>query len=61
MSNLGFLPFREEHAPQRRWGTVRLVKSDGRTADIFNYPPVEALEIGCVRGIKNGDLPNARL
>jgi len=25
-------------------GTVRLVKSDGRTADIFNYPPVEALD-----------------
>jgi hypothetical protein len=25
-------------------GTVRLVKSDGRTADLFNYPPVEAMD-----------------
>jgi len=25
-------------------GTVRLVKSDGHTADIFNYPPVVALD-----------------
>ncbi len=25
-------------------GTVRLVKSDGRTADIFTYPPVEAMD-----------------
>jgi hypothetical protein len=25
-------------------GTVRLVKSDGHTADIFNYPPVEAMD-----------------
>jgi Lamin Tail Domain len=25
-------------------GTVRLLKSDGHTADIFNYPPVEAMD-----------------
>jgi hypothetical protein len=25
-------------------GTVRLTKSDGRTADLFNYPPVEAMD-----------------
>ncbi len=25
-------------------GTVRLLKSDGRTADIYNYPPVEAAD-----------------
>lgn len=30
-------------------GSVRLVKPDGRTADIFNYPPVEAGDVSWCR------------